>query len=125
MRLLVFFDLPVVTKSERRAYTVFRRFLINDGYDMIQFSVYGRILTGNDALEKHMKRLVNNLPPEGSVRCLSVTEKQFASMKLLVGLPLFQEKKGWSSANVAILNYFFTLNARLLQAGRAFSRGLL
>lgn len=93
MRLLVFFDLPVATKSARRAYTVFRRFLINDGYDMIQFSVYGRILTGNDALEKHMKRLINNLPPEGSVRCLSVTEKQFASMKLLVGFPLFQEKK--------------------------------
>ncbi len=92
MRLLVFFDLPVVTKVERRAYTVFRRFLINDGYDMIQFSVYGRILNGQDALEKHYKRLVDNLPPEGSVRCLSVTEKQFASMKLLVGLPLFQEK---------------------------------
>lgn len=92
MRLLVFFDLPVVTKAERRAYTVFRRFLINDGYDMIQFSVYGRILNGNDALEKHYKRLVDNLPQEGSVRCLSVTEKQFAGMKLLVGLPLFQEK---------------------------------
>ena len=92
MRLLVFFDLPVVTKAERRAYTVFRRFLVNDGYDMIQFSVYGRILNGNDAQEKHMKRLVSNLPPDGSVRCLTVTEKQYASMKLLVGLPLFQEK---------------------------------
>jgi CRISPR-associated protein Cas2 len=92
MRMLVFFDLPVVTKAERRAYTVFRRFLINDGFDMIQFSVYGRILNGNDAEQKHMKRLIDNLPPEGSVRCLTVTEKQFASMKLLVGLPLFQEK---------------------------------
>ena len=92
MRMLVFFDLPVVTKSERRAYTVFRRFLLNDGYDMIQFSVYGRILNGNDAETKHLKRLVDNLPPAGSVRCLTVTEKQFASMKLLVGLPLFQEK---------------------------------
>ena len=92
MRLLVFFDLPVVTRAERRAYTVFRRFLINDGYDMIQFSVYGRILNGNDAEEKHMKRLVDNLPPDGAVRCLTVTEKQYASTKLLVGLPLFQEK---------------------------------
>lgn len=92
MRLLVFFDLPVVTRAERRAYTVFRRFLLNDGYDMIQFSVYGRIVNGVDAEQKHLKRLVDNLPPEGSVRCLSVTEKQFASMKLLVGLPLFQEK---------------------------------
>lgn len=92
MRLLVLFDLPVVTKAERRAYTIFRRFLINDGYDMIQFSVYGRLINGNDALEKHMKRLVDHLPQEGSIRCLAVTEKQYASMKLLVGLPLFQEK---------------------------------
>ena len=93
MRIMVMFDLPVVTKSDRRAYTLFRRFLLNDGYDMIQFSVYGRILNGADAEEKHMKRLVTNLPPEGSVRVLTVTEKQYASMKLLVGLPLFQEKK--------------------------------
>ena len=93
MRMLVLFDLPVVTKAERRAYTLFRRFLLNDGYDMIQFSIYGRILNGNDAEIKHMKRLVDNLPPEGSVRCLTVTEKQFAGMKLLVGMPLFQEKK--------------------------------
>ena len=93
MRMLVFFDLPVVTKADRRAYTVFRRFLLNDGYDMIQFSVYGRILNGSDAAEKHMQRLLNNLPPEGSVRVLTVTEKQFARMKILVGLPMFQEKK--------------------------------
>lgn len=93
MRILVFFDLPVVTKTERRAYTVFRRFLLNDGYDMIQFSVYGRIVNGADAEAKHLKRLIDNLPPAGSVRVLTVTEKQFAAMKLLVGLPLFQEKK--------------------------------
>lgn len=92
VRLLVFFDLPVVTKAERHAYTVFRRFLLNDGYDMIQWSVYGRILNGADAEQKHMKRLIDNLPPAGSVRCLTVTEKQFAGMKMLVGLPLFQEK---------------------------------
>jgi CRISPR-associated protein Cas2 len=93
MRMLVLFDLPVVTRAERRAYTQFRRFLLNDGFDMIQFSVYGRILNGRDAEEKHMQRVVANLPPEGSVRVLTVTEKQYASMKLLVGLPFFQEKQ--------------------------------
>ena len=93
MRMIVFFDLPVVTKAERRAYTLFRRFLLNDGYDMLQWSVYGRILNGVDAEQKHLKRLTDNLPPEGSVRCLTVTEKQYASMRLLVGMPLFQEKK--------------------------------
>ncbi len=93
MRMMVFFDLPMVTRAEKRAYTVFRRFLLNDGYDMIQFSVYGRILNGSDAEQKHLKRLTANLPPAGSVRVLTVTEKQYASMLLLVGLPLFQEKK--------------------------------
>lgn len=101
MRMMVFFDLPMVTRGERRAYTQFRRFLLNDGYDMIQFSVYGRILNGGDAEEKHMKRLLANLPSEGSIRVLTVTEKQYASMKLLVGLPLFQEKQ--VSANQIVL----------------------
>lgn len=93
MRLIVFFDLPTVTKTEKRAYTVFRRFLINDGYDMLQWSVYGRIVNGVDAEEKHLKRLVANLPSKGSVRSLTVTEKQFAAMKLLVGTRKNQEKK--------------------------------
>ena len=93
MRMMVFFDLPVVSKADRRAYTVFRRFLLNDGYDMIQFSVYGRILNGRDAETKHLARLTQNLPPDGSIRSMTVTEKQYAGMRLLVGMPLFQEKK--------------------------------
>jgi len=92
MRLLVFFDLPVTTKKKRLAYTQFRKFLLHDGYDMLQWSVYGRILNGSDAEEKHLKRLKTNLPPEGSIRCMTVTEKQYAGMTLLVGPKEFQEK---------------------------------
>ncbi len=93
MRLLVFFDLPMVTPEEKRRYVLFRRFLLKDGYDMIQWSVYGRMVNGFDAAEKHLTRLAANLPPAGSVRCLQVSEKQFASMRLLVGARSFQEKK--------------------------------
>lgn len=93
MRLIVFFDLPTVTKAEKRAYTVFRRFLLNDGYDMIQWSVYGRIVNGSDDAETHLKRLTANLPPEGSVRCLQISEKQFAQIRLLVGTLSRQEKR--------------------------------
>ena len=93
MRLLVFFDLPVVTKDERRRANQFRRFLKGDGYDMIQFSVYGRVINGADAVEKHLKRLVANLPPEGSVRAMQLTEKQFAGMWVLVGERRLQEKR--------------------------------
>lgn len=93
MRLLVFFDLPVTTREKKRVYTLFRRFLLQDGYDMIQWSVYGRMVNGIDDAEKHLKRLESNLPKEGSVRCLQVSEKQFADMRLLVGTRSFQEKK--------------------------------
>lgn len=92
MRLLVFFDLPMVSRAEKRAYRVFRRFLLNDGYDMIQYSVYGRILNGLDGKTKHLTRLTANLPPEGSVRCMAVTEKQFAGIIMLVGERRIQEK---------------------------------
>lgn len=93
MRLIVFFDLPTTTKAHKRAYVLFRRFLLQDGYDMIQFSVYGRIVNGSDNAETHLKRLANNLPKSGAVRCLQITEKQFSEIKLLVGTAKIQEKK--------------------------------
>ena len=97
MRLLVFFDLPMTTKREKRAYVVFRRFLINDGYDMIQWSVYGRITNGIDNANTHLLRLAKNLPPAGSVRCLMISEKQFTNMRILVGIKKEQEIKVTSS----------------------------
>lgn len=93
MRLIVFFDLPTVSRSDKRAYVVFRRFLLDDGYDMIQWSVYGRIVNGYDAEQKHLKRLVENLPQQGSIRYLSISEKQFAGMKILLGTLTTQEQK--------------------------------
>ena len=52
MRMIVFFDLPVQTKTERRHATAFRNFLLKDGYHMLQFSVYARVCNGNDAVQK-------------------------------------------------------------------------
>ncbi len=85
MRIMVFFDLPTSTKTERKHYTEFRKFLLKDGYDMLQYSVYGRITQNHDDAKKHVERLKKNLPPTGSVRVMTVTEKQYASMLILVG----------------------------------------
>ncbi|AKU27015.1 CRISPR-associated endonuclease Cas2 [Geobacillus stearothermophilus] len=93
MRLLVFFDLPVVTNREKREYRRFRTFLLNEGYDMLQFSVYSRVCHGHEATDKHLARLKRNLPPRGSIRAMVVTEKQYAKMQLLLGEPTAQEKK--------------------------------
>ena len=85
MRIIVFFDLPVKTKKERRIATAFRNFLLKDGYHMVQFSVYSRVCNGNDDVEKHKKRMKFNLPNNGSVRSLVITEKQYESIDILVG----------------------------------------
>lgn len=96
MYLFVFFDLPVKAKKERRDATRFRKFLVSDGYDMMQLSVYTRVCRGQEAVDKHLGRVTKNLPPKGSVRALQVTERQFARMKLLVGTPTRQEQTGTS-----------------------------
>ena len=85
MWLFVFFDLPVGTKTERRNATRFRNFLKDDGFMMLQFSVYARVNRGEEAVDKHLARSRGRLPPKGNVRTLTVTERQFARMKLLVG----------------------------------------
>ena len=93
MWLMVFFDLPVGTKTERRHANRFRNFLKKDGFLMIQFSVYARVCRAEEGVEKHLSRVRASLPPKGSVRTLQVTDKQYARMKLLVGDSTKSERK--------------------------------
>lgn len=90
--MLVFFDLPVKTKNQRRVATAFRGFLLKDGYHMIQYSLYARVCNGLDSVKLHEKRLNLALPPNGSVRLLVVTEKQYESIRILVGERVTEEK---------------------------------
>jgi len=92
MRIIVFFDLPVTTKTQRKTATDFRKFLIRDGYYMVQFSVYARVCNGYDAIDKHIKRLKGVVPKNGSIRVLVITEKQYESMHVLTGKLMEEEK---------------------------------
>lgn len=83
--LFVFFDLPVGSKGERRAATRFRTFLKDDGYMMLQWSVYARVCRGEEAADKHVQRVTKSLPKKGHVRALQVTDKQYGRMRLLLG----------------------------------------
>lgn len=85
MRLMLFFDLPVKTKKDRRAYTRFRTDLIRKGYMMIQYSVYVKIFANRDAATNHVKLLKRDLPRKGQIRILLVTEKQYARMEIILG----------------------------------------
>jgi CRISPR-associated protein Cas2 len=92
MWVFVFFDLPVGTKTERRYATRLRNFLKDDGYLMLQWSVYVRVCRGEEAVDKHIERVRRNLPPKGSVRALQVTDRQYGRMRTLLGEPAKNER---------------------------------
>lgn len=85
MRLIVFFDLPVDTAKQRKDYRLFRKFLVKDGYLMLQESVYAKLVVNDGAAGAAVMRLRKHRPPEGLVQVLKVTEKQFATMDCITG----------------------------------------
>lgn len=92
MRLILFFDLPNVTLKERRIYNDFRKYLIKNGYIMIQFSVYSKIFNNKDAALNHIDILKRNVPQIGHIRLMLVTEKQYANTIIIIGGKSNQEK---------------------------------
>lgn len=85
MRLMVFFDLPVESASQRKEYRRFRKYLIKEGYLMLQESVYAKLVTNEGNAGAAISRLRKNRPKQGLVQVLKVTEKQFATMVYITG----------------------------------------
>ena len=80
MWLFVFFDLPVVTKKQRKAAALFRKNLMKDGFVMFQYSVYIRHCGSHESMKVHAKRVKLFVPDEGKVSVLSVTDKQYGDI---------------------------------------------
>lgn len=85
MWIIAMFDLPVDTKAARRNYSLFRKFLLSDGFTQLQFSVYGRHCSSEENADVHLKRIERNLPPDGEVRVITVTDRQFERMRIFWG----------------------------------------
>lgn len=82
MWILVLFDLPTETKKERKAYATFRKKLLDDGFNMFQFSIYLRHCSSSENADVHIKRVKKSLPEFGKVGILTITDKQFSNMEL-------------------------------------------
>lgn len=85
MRVIVFFDLPVKTKRDRREYSRFRRFLIKNGFIMMQESVYSKLALNQTVANGISENVRKHKPPAGVVQMLTVTEKQYSKMEIIVG----------------------------------------
>ena len=85
MRVIVFFDLPMFTLKDKREYTKFRKFLIKNGFMMMQESVYCKIALNQNSAAVIAESLKKNKPENGLVQMLTVTEKQYSRMEFIVG----------------------------------------
>jgi len=85
MWIMVVFDLPTITKVDRKRRTKFVKYLKADGFNMFQFSVYLRHSPSMQNAEVHKKRVKINLPPNGNVAIFNFTDKQFAMAEVFFG----------------------------------------
>jgi len=85
MWVIAMFDLPTGTPAQRRAYTRFRKDLLEDGFTMMQYSVYSRHCASLDNAEIHVSRMGACVPAAGEVRFLTITDNQFGRIKVFVG----------------------------------------
>lgn len=80
MWMLVLFDLPVVEKEERKEAADFRKFLLDEGFSMSQFSVYMKLLSGKEAVEQYSYKICAALPSRGKVDIICITDKQYENI---------------------------------------------
>lgn len=85
MRTMLFFDLPMVSKSELREYRRFIKFIKSKGFVMMQESVYTKLSLNESVVESTIKEIKSKLPKDGIVSVLTITEKQFTSIQHLIG----------------------------------------
>lgn len=79
------FDLPTETSVDRRNYRRFRKFLIQNGYSMMQYSIYSKIILNRSVLNHQKVKLKQNAPPKGFIDTLIVTENQYANIETIIG----------------------------------------
>lgn len=85
MWLYVMFDLPVGTKPERKAASGFRQFLLDEGFEMAQFSVYLRFAESKEAAEVFIARIRAALPKKGKVHIVTLTDRQYGNARIFTG----------------------------------------
>lgn len=85
MWIVVMFDLPTDTDAAKREYRIFRETLLEDGFVMLQFSVYARHCASYENLDVHVGRVKSWLPPDGHVRVFTFTDKQFQKQLVFYG----------------------------------------
>ena len=85
MWVIVMYDLPTETATERKRAAKFRKDILADGFQMFQFSMYLRHSASRENADVHVKRVKKILPNKGHIGILCITDKQFGMMEIFRG----------------------------------------
>ena len=85
MRTMVFFDLPNIYSRDRRNYQLFRKFLLSEGFIMMQESVYSKIMLNSQQTKLLIERIRKKAPKKGLIQVLTITEKQYSQIEYIIG----------------------------------------
>lgn len=85
MRIILFFDLPAITKKDHREYAKFVKLIKKEGFFMMQESVYTKLALNQTVVNSCLSLIRKNLPADGCVSVLSITENQFNSIEHMMG----------------------------------------
>lgn len=77
--------MPTRTKEDRKNCAFFRKKLIEFGFIMLQYSVYVRICRGITSANNYINKIQTIIPSKGHIRAITLTDKQFYNMKILLG----------------------------------------
>ena len=83
--LFVGFDLPTLTKEDRKRAHRFRQDLLDLGFSMFQLSFYKYYFPSHQKAESVAKRIENLIPANGKVCVFFITDKQFGMIKTYCG----------------------------------------
>lgn len=85
MRTIVFFDLPNIYSKDKRNYVLFRKYLLKEGFLMMQESVYSKIVLNSQQASLLLDRIRKNAPKKGLIQVLTITEKQYSQIEFIIG----------------------------------------
>ena len=85
MRTMVFFDLPNVYLRDKKNYIKFRKYLINEGFIMMQESVYSKLVLNSQQSTLLINRIRKNAPKRGIIQVMTITEKQYSQIEYIIG----------------------------------------
>ena len=83
---ILFFDLPTHTKEDKMNYSKFRHYILKDGFEQLQYSVYSCFNMTKSKADARINRVCKIIPKLGHVRMLNVTANQYSEMKILINM---------------------------------------